>query len=110
MTIEPAPVLAAAGPVRRGETAQINISLVNEDERPARIAFISTGLIGDAGERIGPERVSFKPQEVTLQPGEAGKVNVCVDVPVQMSCGVYSGLVRASILDYLHAVVVVQVE
>jgi hypothetical protein len=110
MTIQPAPVLTAASPVRRGETAQISISLVNEDERPARIAFISTGLIGDAGERIGPERVSFQPQEVTLQPGDSGKVHVRVDVPVQMSCGVYSGLVRASRLDYLHAVMVVQVE
>ena len=31
-------------------------------------------------------------------------------VPAQTRCGVYSGLVRASKLDYLHAVVVVQVE
>jgi hypothetical protein len=33
-----------------------------------------------------------------------------VDVPVQTTGGVYSGLIRASRLDYLHAVMVVQVE
>jgi hypothetical protein len=37
-------------------------------------------------------------------------VVVRVVVPAQTRCGVYSGLIRASRLDYLHAVLVVQVE
>jgi hypothetical protein len=108
--VEPAPVLAPPGPVAPGGSARISISLVNEDEQPAQIVFVSTGLVGEDGERIPAERVSFQPRELTLQPGNTGEVIVGIVVPAQTRCGVYSGLVRASKLDYLHGVLVVQVE
>jgi hypothetical protein len=110
VTVEPAPVLAPAGPVTPGGTAQICISLVNEDEQPAQIVFFSTGLVGEDGERIAAERVSFQPRELMLSPGKTGEVIVSVVIPAQTRCGVYSGLIRASKLDYLHAVLVVQVD
>jgi hypothetical protein len=47
---------------------------------------------------------------VTLGPGDTGEVTVRVLVPPQTRCGIYSGLVRASQLDYLHAVLVVRVQ
>ena len=108
--VEPAPVLSPAAPVAPGGTAQISISLVNEDEQPAQIVFLSTGLIGEAGEQIAAERISFKPRELVLSPGNTGEVIVHVVIPAQTRCGVYSGLIRASRLDYLHAVLVVLVE
>jgi hypothetical protein len=108
--VEPAPVLSPSGPVAPGGTTQICISLVNEDEQPAQIVFFSTGLIGENGECISAERVSFQPPELMLPPGKTGEVIVGVVVPAQTRCGVYSGLVRASKLDYLHAVLVVQVD
>jgi hypothetical protein len=108
--VEPAPVLSPAGPVAPGGTAQISIALVNEDEQPAQIGFLSTGLIGEAGEQIPAERISFQPRELTLSPGKTGEVVVRVVVPTPTPCGVYSGLIRASRLDYLHAVLVVQVD
>ena len=108
--VEPAPVLSPAAPVAPGGTAQIRISLVNEDEQPAQIVFLSTGLIGEAGEQIAAERISFKPRELVLSPGNTGEVIVHVVIPAQTRCGVYSGLIRASRLDYLHAVLVVLVE
>ncbi len=110
LIVEPAPVLSPAAPVAPGGTAQISMSLVNEDEQPGEIAFFSTGLVGEDGACISAERVSFQPRELTLQPGNSGEVIVRVVVPAQTRCGVYSGLVRASRLDYLHAVVVVQVD
>jgi hypothetical protein len=110
LVVEPAPVLAPTGPVAPGGTALISVSLVNEDEQAAQVTFLTTGLIGEAGAQIPAERVSFQPREVSLQPGAAGEVIVRVGVPAQTQCGVYSGLIRASRLDYLHAVVVVQVE
>ena len=108
--VDPAPVLSPAAPVAPGGTAQISISLVNEDEQPAQIVFLSTGLIGEDGEQIAAERISFQPRELTLSPGKTGEVVVRVVVPAQTRGGVYSGLIRASMLDYLHAVLVVQVE
>ena len=110
LIIEPAPVLSSPGPVAPGGTAQICISLVNEDEQPAQITFLSIGLIGEDGGCVPPERISFQPRELTLPPGKTSEVTVRVVIPAQMRCGVYSGLVRASKLDYLHAVLVVQVE
>jgi len=110
LVVEPAPVLSPPGPVAPGGTAQISISLVNEDEQPGQIVFFGTGLVGEDGGCIPAERVSFQPRELTLEPGNTGEVIVRVVVPAQTRCGVYSGLVRASRLDYLHAVVVVQVD
>ena len=110
LIVEPAPVLSPAGPIAPGGAAQICISLVNEDDQPAQIVFFSTGLVGEDGERIPAERISFEPRELILSPGKTGEVMVRMVVPAQTRCGVYSGLVRASKLDYLHAVLVVQVE
>jgi len=110
LVVEPAPVLSPAGAIAPGGTAQISISLVNEDEQPGQIVFFSTGLISEDGACIPSERVSFQPRELTLEPGNTGEVIVRVVVPAQTRCGVYSGLIRASRLDYLHAVVVVQVD
>jgi hypothetical protein len=110
MVVEPAPVLAPSGPVAPGATAQISASLVNEDEQPAQIVFFSTGLIGEDGACIAAERISFQPCELMLSPGKTGEVWVRVAIPAQTRCGVYSGLIRASKLDYLHAVLVLQVE
>jgi hypothetical protein len=106
----PAPVLSPSTPVAPGTTAQICIALVNEDDQPAPIAFLTTGLVGEDGARISPEQITFTPREVTLGPGDTGEVTVRVLVPPQTRCGIYSGLVRASQLDYLHAVLVVRVQ
>lgn len=110
LTVEPAPVLSPVGPVAPGGTAQISISLVNEDDQPAQIGFLNTGLVGEDGAQISAENISFQPREVTLKPGSTGVVIARMTIPGQTRCGVYSGLIRASRLDYLHAVLVVQVE
>jgi hypothetical protein len=107
---EPAPVLCPSGPVAPGGTAQITIKLVNEDDQPARIAFLSTELVGEDGARIPAENISFQPREVTLAASSTSMVVVRIAIPAQTRCGVYSGLVRASRLDYLHAVLMVQLE
>jgi hypothetical protein len=108
--VEPAPVLSPSGPVAPGGTARTEISLVNEDEQSARIVFFSTGLVGEDGASIPADCVSFEPRELTLSPGTSGDVMVRVIIPAHTRCGVYSGLIRASQLDHLHAVLVVHVE
>jgi hypothetical protein len=83
---------------------------VNEDQQAAQIVFFSTGLIGEDGACIPAERISFEPRALMLSPRQTGEVIARVAVPAQTRCGVYSGLIRASKLDYLHAVLVIQVE
>ena len=108
--LDAAPVLTPPGPVAPGGTAGTVLTLVNEDEHAARIIFFSTGLIGENGAHIPVDRVSFQPPELTLSPGTTGDVHVHVAVPMATPCGVYSGVIRASTLDHLHAVLVVRVE
>jgi hypothetical protein len=110
LTIEPAPVLSPSGPVAPGSTAQVSIKLVNEDDQPAYVGFLSTALVGEDGAQIPAVNVSFHPREMTLEPGRNGAVIVSVTIPAQARGGFYSGLLRASRLEYLHAVLVVQVE
>jgi hypothetical protein len=109
LTIEPAPVLSPSGPVAPGSTAQVRIKLVNEDDQPAYIDFLSTALVGENGAQIPTANISFEPHEMTLAPGSTGAVIVRTTIPARTRSGVYSGLLRASTLDYLHAVLVVQV-
>ncbi|MEP7343808.1 MAG: hypothetical protein ABI877_01015 [Gemmatimonadaceae bacterium] len=71
---------------------------------------MSTNLIGEEGAEIPAEQVSFQPRELTLEASKAGDVIVRVVVPAQTPCGIYSGLIRASNLSSVHAVLVVQVE
>lgn len=106
---ESAPVLVPEGPVATGGTAQINIKLVNDDDHSVEIAFLSTDLVGQGGARIGAENVVFEPREVMLEAGGDGWTQARIRIPANTSCGIYSGLVRASKLDYLRAVLVVDV-
>jgi hypothetical protein len=109
LIVEPAPVVSPAGPVAPGATAEAIVSLVNEDEQPAQIEFFGTGLVGQDGALIQADSLVFQPPKLTLEVGESGDVVVQVVVPAHTRGGVYSGLIRASKLDYLHAVLVVQV-
>jgi hypothetical protein len=110
LIVEPAPVLSPPEPIAPGGSAQFAITLVNDDEQSARVAFFSTALIGPEGAQVPAEGVSFRPRELTLLSGNTGDVIVQVVVPAHTRCGVYSGLIRASTLEYLHAVLMVQVE
>ena len=107
--VEPAPVLTAPGLVAPGGLAQIEFSLVSDDSRPAPVAFYCTGLVGDAGARIGAEQISFEPPALTLAPGLTRRVSVQIAIPAQAAPGLYAGLMRASQIDHLHAVLMLRV-
>jgi len=103
-------VLTSSQPVPPGHPAIIRLSLVNEDEETAEIDFVATDLIGEPGARICADRVSFEPHRVTLGPGHSQPIEVQVLVPADTPESRYTGLIRASLLDYLHAVIVVEVK
>ena len=110
LIVEPAPVLSPPSSVLPGTTVQIRVPLVNEDQQAAQIQFLSTDLIGQDGACVPAQCVSFQPGELTLQPGRTEDAVVCISVPLHTRSGVYSGLIRASKLDYLHAVLLLQVD
>lgn len=109
-TSEPAPVLSSAERVIPGKTAEVIVGLVNEDRQPHSIELFGTALIGPHGASIPSESLSFHPRELTLAAGGSGAITVEIPIPADTRDGVYSGLIRASRLDYLRAVLAVQVE
>jgi steroid delta-isomerase-like uncharacterized protein len=108
--MEPAPLVSPAGPVAPGETVEVTVSLVNEDEHPAQIEFFGTDLVSLDGARIQADNLAFQPRVLMLEAGKSDDIKVQVAVPAHTMAGTYSGLIRASKLDYLHAVLIVQVE
>ena len=106
---ESAPVLTAPGLAAPGGLALIDFSLVSDDSRPAPVAFYCTGLVGDAGARIGAEQISFEPPALTLAPGLTQQVSVQIAIPAQAAPGLYAGLMRASQIEHLHAVLMLRV-
>lgn len=102
-------MLCSAGAVVPGGTARITVSLANEDDQPVQVTFFGTGLVGDSGELIPVECLSFEPRELAIGAREDGSVEASVAVPAHIPRGIYSGLIRASELEELHAVLVIHV-
>lgn len=109
LLVQAAPVVSPTGPAAPGETAEATVSLVNEDEYLAQIKFFGTDLVSQDGARIQADNLVFHPQVLMLEAGKSADITVRVVVPAQTMHGTYSGLIRASKLYYLHAVLIVQV-
>ena len=108
--VEPAPVVAPIAPVAPGETAEIGISLVNADAHPAQIELFATDLVGPEGARIEACNLVLQPGALTIDAGKNADIKVHVVVPMHTTAGTYSGLLRASRLCYVQAVLVMEVK
>jgi steroid delta-isomerase-like uncharacterized protein len=108
--VEPAPIAAPSAPVAPGETADVSISLVNADAHPAQIELFATDMVGQEGARIEACNLVFQPGTLTIDAGKSADMKVQVVVPVHTAAGTYSGLIRASRLCRVQAVLVVEVK
>lgn len=104
------PSLAVTQAVRPGEAAQVPIMLENEsDSATESFQFISSDLINAAGDRIAAREISFAPAALAIGPHNSATVTVTVNVPVGTKVGVYSGLLQATKLEQLRAVLTVPI-
>jgi uncharacterized membrane protein len=104
------PTVRMPNQVAPGETTEVTISLENESgQATAEFTMYSSELMASAGHRIPAEQVHFHPPALEVGPKAAGKVRVSVHVPKGTPPGTYEGLLRASPLDSLRAVLRVQV-
>ena len=87
-----APTIAVPSALRPGASAEVPLSLEND------------------GDKILARHVNFDPATITIAPHERESVTVSISVPKGTVPGLYSGLVLASKLDRLRAVLVVDVE
>lgn len=96
-------------PAKPGERAIISMSLRNRESQPVRLVPMGTELLGSRGGRIPSSLLEFTPAEIVLEPQEQKELEIAIAVPADAPAGCYSGLLVATGLDYLRALITVDV-
>ena len=105
------PTLKTNKAMKPGEVAKIPMDLENNSDKIMdKFSFHSTDLVDASGKRIAAERITFTPSALSLAPYKTQKVFVAVNIPAKTSAGIYSGLIRATKMDQLQAILVIQVD
>lgn len=104
------PALAVPTAAKPGEAVEIPMTLENESDKPTEaFYFHSSDLVNTTGERISAEHISFSPERLVIEPRKTTTVTVLVRVPDDASPGIYSGLLQATRMDQLRAVLSIQI-
>ena len=104
------PTLMMPNSIKAGESAEVPMTLENDSDKSTdELKFLSTDLVNASGDRISSEKTTFAPSSLIIGPNKAEKVTVTVRVPEGTPPGVYSGLVQATKLNQLRALLMVQV-
>jgi hypothetical protein len=106
---EALPNLKPASVLRPGQRGTISMTLSNKEDRSVRLIPISTDLIGSTGGRISSQLIEFVPGEVRLEPGEQREVQGRIAVPDESAAGCYIGLLVVIGVDYLRALITIEV-
>jgi hypothetical protein len=98
------------GRVAPGEVGELTMSLENEsDTSTTAFTLHAAELVSASGARIPAAQVSFVPPSIAVAARSTGQVLVRVTVPATAPPGTYEGLIRATQLDALRAILSVQV-
>lgn len=104
------PTVRMPGKVAPGGSAELTMSLENEsDQTTAEFTLHSSELVSASGARVSSGSVTFSPATLTVGPRATGTVTVRVSIPAGTPAGSYEGLLRATQLDGLRAMITVQV-
>jgi hypothetical protein len=95
--------------VKPGQRATISMTLRNSESRPVRLVPAATDLLGSRGGRIACSLLEFTPSEFSLGPQEQKDLAIATTVPVDAAPGCYSGLLVVRGLDYLRALITIEV-
>jgi hypothetical protein len=105
------PTLSVSTPLKAGGVATIPMTLENESGRPTDVIdLFSSDLINSEGQRIQAKQITFSPEKLVIEPQKHALVTVQVQVPSDTPPGTYSGLLQASKLEQLRAVLSVRIE
>jgi hypothetical protein len=104
------PTLSMTDPVAPGESADISMNVENDSATPTEtFALNASDLISGDGDRIPAKNVTFTPAELQIPAFEAEKITVQLKVPPSAKPGTYSGLLQATKLSPVRAVLVVTI-
>ena len=95
--------------VRPGQRATISMTLRNSESHSVRLVPVATDLLGSRGGRIASSLLACAPSELTLEPQEQRDMAITTTVPAGTAPGCYSGLLVVMGLDYLRALITIEV-
>jgi hypothetical protein len=107
---EELPHLRPPSPLRRGQRGALSMSLYNREDRPVQLTPMATDLISTTAARIPSTAFEFVPNVVRLDPAAQMDVVGQLVIPADCATGCYAGLLVVSGVDYLRAVITVEVE
>lgn len=104
------PTIVLPGDLHAGGSGSVPLALENDADAPtAEFAFQATDLVNADGDAIPASRVRFAPEKLVIGARDRVNVDITVQVPKGTPAGVYTGLVLASKLERVRAVLVVTV-
>lgn len=104
------PALRIPGTVTAGRAGVVAMALENpSDVGTASFTLHASDLVSASGTRIESQHVVFTPASLSVGPRQAGRVEVSVAVPPGTPAGTYEGLVRATQMENLRAMLAVVV-
>jgi hypothetical protein len=95
--------------VKAGQRATIAMTVCNSESGPVRLVPAATDLLGSRGGRIACSLLEFTPKEFKLEPQEKMDVAIALTVPSETAPGCYSGLFVVRGVDYLRALITIDV-
>jgi hypothetical protein len=85
------------------------MTLSNNEDRPVRLTPMATELISCGGHKLPGALLEFAPREVRLEPGATSNVEGHIVIPAGTPSGSYSGLLVVVGIDYLTALITINV-
>ena len=99
--------LVIPGQLSAGETAEVAMRVENDSSSPTDVFELkASDLLSDEGSRIPARNVGFEPETVKIAPHDAEKITVKLRVPATVKPGTYSGLLQATKLKPVRAVLI----
>lgn len=103
------PLLQPAHPSHAGETIQISFKVHNDRSEPTQTKVLCTDLHSCQGDLIAQDAISIAPNPLSLAPDATESINISIHLPQHLPKGEYSGILMATELSYLKAMVSVNV-
>lgn len=106
----PTPTLTMPVPVSPGSSSEVVMNVENDTNAAVEaFEFHGTDLIDEEGHRIPANKVTFSRDSFSVGPHQTEKVAIRVAVPKGTPAGLYSGLIQASRVKSLKAILVVEI-
>jgi hypothetical protein len=107
--VDPLAEVRPRATVKPGQRATISMTLRNTENRAVQLTPAATDLLGSRSGRISCSLLEFTPSALTLEPQDQRDLAIATTVPVDATPGCYSGLLVVRGLDYLRALITIEV-